>query len=118
MSTPAPVTENTPLEKVALPAMAGVPTSCHCHGAGRPLAAATVKVTELLSVPPAVTMAGPVVAPDGTVVTILASPHAVGVAATPLNRMAPGAAPKRTPVIVTSAPTGPLVGDNPVIEGP
>ena len=45
----------------------------------------TVKLTELLARPPTVTTAGPVVAPVGTVVTMLVPPQLVGLALLPLK---------------------------------
>src|SRR5262245_8267974 len=67
--------------------------------------------------PPTVTVTFPVVAPPGTVATMLVADHAVGVAVTPLNLtvLVPCVAPKFVPVIVTAAPTAPLVGDSDVI---
>ncbi len=55
----------------------------------------------------------PVVAPLGTGATMLAALQLVGVAAVPLNMtvLVPCVAPKFAPVIVTSVPTGPEVGD-------
>src|SRR5205807_1981735 len=62
--------------------------------------------------PPTVTVTGPVVAPAGTGVTMLVADHNVGVAGVPLNAtlLLPCVAPKFVPVIVTGAPTAPLVG--------
>src|SRR5215510_2153878 len=56
-----------------------------------------------------VTVMGPVVAPDGTVVVIVPEGSTVKVDATPLNETA--VAPVK-PVIVTPVPTGPKVGAN------
>jgi hypothetical protein len=55
----------------------------------------------------------PVVAPLGTGPTMLVALQLVGVAAAPLNLtvLVPCVAPKFVPVIVTSVPTGPEVGD-------
>ena len=80
-------------------------------------ATATVNVTPLLATPPTVTVTLPVVAPLGTFVTMLDADHDVAVAVTPLNFtvLAPCVEPKFAPVIVTVAPTAPLVGDNDVI---
>src|SRR5262245_49250510 len=71
----------------------------------------------LLSTPPTVTVTLPVVAPPGTVTAMLVADQDVGVAATPLNstELAPCVAPKFVPVIVTAAPTAPLVGDSALI---
>ena len=51
------------------------------------LVVVTVKGTPLLTVPPTVTVTGPVVAPSGTGITMLAAAQLVGVAAVPLKRM-------------------------------
>ena len=82
-------------------------------------AAVTVKLTPLLATPPTVTTTLPVVAPAGTGTTMLVSLQLVGVAAVPLNVtvLVPCVAPKFVPVIVTDAPTGPLVGDSCVMAG-
>src|SRR6185436_8171260 len=74
----------------------------------------TVNVTPLLATPPTVTVTVPVVAPPGTGAAMLVADHDVGVAVTPLNftTLAPCAAPKFVPVIVTEALTAPLVGDS------
>ena len=76
-----------------------------------------MNVTPLLATPPTVTVTFPVVAPLGTVATMLVADHDVGVAVTPLNVtvLVPCVAPKFVPVIVTVAPTAPLVGDSDVI---
>jgi hypothetical protein len=72
---------------------------------------ATVKLVELVPVcPPAVTEIGPVVAPDGTVVTMLVVVLDVGIAAVPLNDtlLLVGVVPSKfEPVIVTLVPTAP-----------
>jgi hypothetical protein len=80
----------------------------------------TVNATPLLSTPLAVTTTFPVVAPVGTVATIdVALQLPIAVAAVPLNFtvLVPCVAPKFVPVIVTDAPTAPLVGDKLVILG-
>jgi len=79
----------------------------------------TVKVDPLLARPPTVTTTLPVVAPAGTGTTMLVADQLVGVAAVPLNVtvLEPCAAPKFEPVMVTSVPTGPLVGDRLVMPG-
>ena len=61
----------------------------------------------------------PVVAPVGTVVTILVVLLDVGVAAIPLNNTVFSGAVglKLVPVIVTEVPSGPLVGSTSVIVG-
>src|SRR5204862_69316 len=65
----------------------------------------TVKLTPLLSTLLARTTTFPVVAPDGTVVTMLVAPHDVTAATVPLNFTdpVPCVAPKSVPVIVTDA---------------
>jgi hypothetical protein len=80
-------------------------------------AAVTVKFWELGAVPSGVvTLIGPVVAPEGTVVVIVVFEVAVNVAETPLNVTL--VAPMRSvPVIVTDVPTGPLIGENEEIVG-
>jgi hypothetical protein len=80
-------------------------------------AAVTVKLWELVAVPSGVvTLIGPVVAPEGTVVVTLVFEFAVNVADTPLN-VTLVAAMRSVPVIVTDVPTGPLVGENEEIVG-
>jgi hypothetical protein len=80
-------------------------------------AAVTVKFWELAAVPSGVvTLIGPVVAPEGTVVVMLVFEFAVNVADTPLN-VTLVAAMRSVPVIVTDVPTGPLVGENEEIVG-
>src|SRR4051812_27347351 len=118
MSTPPPATEKTPAVAVALPATAGLPTSCALHGAGSG-AVTTVKATPLLALPPTVTTTLPVVAPAGTGTTMLVADQFVGVAATPLKAtvLAPCVAPKFEPAIVTGVGTRPLDGDRLVITG-
>src|SRR5215471_14253290 len=78
----------------------------------------TVKLVELLAVPPAVvTLILPVTAPVGTVAVIFVSETTVNeVALTPPN--VTFVAPLRLlPVMVTTVPTAPLVGLKVVIEG-
>src|SRR5439155_107790 len=77
----------------------------------------TVNAMPLLATPPTVTVTFPVVAPLGTVATTLVADHDDGVAVVPLNFtvLVPCVAPKFVPVIVTDAPTAPLVGDSDVI---
>src|SRR5262245_15812778 len=79
----------------------------------------TVNVTPLLATPPTVTVTLPVVAPAGTVVTMLVADHDVGVAVTPLNFtvLVPCVTPKFVPAIVTATPTAPLVGDSDAMAG-
>jgi hypothetical protein len=80
----------------------------------------TVKLTPLLATPPTVTTTFPVVAPVGTVATMLVALQLVAVAAIPLNVIVLVLcdAPKFVPVIVTLAPTNPEAGFKPVILGP
>ena len=80
----------------------------------------TVNVLLLLATPATVTTTIPVVAPLGTGTTIeVALQLVMTVAAVPLNvtLLVPRLAPKLVPVIVTDAPTAPLVGDMLVIFG-
>src|SRR5258705_372070 len=79
----------------------------------------TVNETPLLARPPTVTTTFPVVAPAGTGTTMLVADHVVGVAAVPLkvSVLVPLVAPKLVPVIVTGAPTAPLVGARLVMLG-
>jgi hypothetical protein len=74
----------------------------------------------LLATPPTVTTTFPVVAPVGTVTTILVALQLVGVAVVPLNLtvLAPCVAPKFAPVIVTAVPSTPDVGFRLVMLGP
>src|SRR5882672_3941529 len=76
-------------------------------------AGTTVKLDPLLFTPLANTTTLPVVAPEGTVVAILVTLQLVTVAAVPLKltALAPCVAPKFVPVIVTAAPTAPVVID-------
>jgi hypothetical protein len=76
----------------------------------------TVKAAPLLATPPTVTTTFPVVASDGTDVTMLVELHFVVVAAVPLNVTVPDD-PKFVPVIVTCVPTAPEVGDRLVMLG-
>ncbi len=66
----------------------------------------------MLATPPTVTTTLPVVAPVGTVATILVAFQLVGVAVVPLKVMVlvPCVDPKFVPAIVTEVPTGPEVG--------
>jgi hypothetical protein len=75
-----------------------------------------VKFTPLLATPPTVTTTFPVVAPDGTVVTIVVEFQLLVVAVVPLNVTVPED-PKFVPLIVTCVPTAPLVGDRLEIVG-
>jgi hypothetical protein len=77
----------------------------------------TVKLTPGLATPPAVTTTIPVVAPVGTVTTMLVALQLVAVAAMPLNVTVPAVVPKFAPAIVTDAPIGPDVGLRLVIPG-
>src|SRR5439155_20537133 len=79
--------------------------------------AVTEKLLALVAVPPpVVTLIGPDVAPAGTVALICVSELTVKLAEVPLNvtALAPVKAP---PLIVTEVPTGPLAGENELIEG-
>jgi hypothetical protein len=82
-------------------------------------AGTTVKLSPLLATPETVTTTFPVVAPLGTVVTMLVALQLVGVAVVVLNLsvLLPWVEPKFVPVIVTEAPTAPEVGERLVIPG-
>src|SRR5207245_3866664 len=106
---------NARVEVVVVPA--SLPTCCT-----RAIFAAgvvTVKGTALLATPPRVTTTFPVVAPAGTGTAMLVALQLVGVAVVPLNVtvLAPCAAPKFAPVIVTEVPTSAEVGLKLVILG-
>src|SRR5206468_1776206 len=77
----------------------------------------TVNVPLLVAVPPdVVTLIVPVLAPPGTVAVIDVDEFTVKLALVPLKATA--VAPvKLEPEIVTVVPTGPLVGEKPVIVG-
>src|SRR5215469_7025580 len=80
----------------------------------------TVKLTPLLARPFAVTTTLPVVAPEGTAITIVVAFQLTAVPApVPLNVtvLVPWLAPKFVPVIVTWAPTGPEFGFTLVMVG-
>jgi hypothetical protein len=78
-----------------------------------------VKLDPLLFTPLANTTAFPVVAPLGTVVAMLVALQLVTVAVVPLNLTVPEPwlDPKFVPVIVTEAPTAPVVGERLVMLG-
>jgi hypothetical protein len=79
----------------------------------------TVKLDPLLFTPLANTTTFPVVAPLGTVVAMLVALQLVTVPAVPLNFtvLEPWLDPKFVPVIVTDAPTAPVVGERLVMLG-
>jgi hypothetical protein len=82
-------------------------------------AGTTVKLTPLLAWLDTVTTTFPVVAPLGTVTTMLDTPQDVAVAVVPLNFtvLLPWVDPNVVPVMVTEAPTAPVVIDRLVICG-
>jgi hypothetical protein len=82
-------------------------------------AGTTVKALPLLATPDTVTTTFPVVAPAGTVATMLVAPQLVAVAVVPLNLtvLVPWVAPKLVPVMVTDAPTAPELGDKLLMLG-
>src|SRR6202034_1323823 len=83
-------------------------------------AATTVKLTPLLFTPLAFTTTLPVVAPVGTVATIdvvLQLVIVVAVVVLNFTVLVPWVDPKFAPVIVTDAPTAPVVGDRLVMLG-
>jgi len=76
-----------------------------------------VNALALVAVPPAVvTLSGPVVAPTGTVATIVVADVTVKVAGVPLNRTAVVPV-KFAPLMVTPLPTTPLAGEKVVTIG-
>jgi hypothetical protein len=81
--------------------------------------AVTVNVELLLGPLFTVTTTGPVVTPSGTAAVIFPEAQLVGVTRTPLNvsELAPCADPKFDPLMVTSIPAGPVVGDKLLIFG-
>ena len=76
-------------------------------------AGTTVNAEPLLAWLDTVTTTFPVVAPVGTVTTMLVAPQLVAVAVVPLNFtvLEPWELPKLVPVIVTVAPIAPVVGE-------
>ena len=78
-----------------------------------------MKLTPLLLTPPAFTTTFPVVAPVGTGTTMLVAAQVVGVAVVVLNLIVllPWVVPRLVPVIVTEAPTAPVVGERVVMVG-
>jgi hypothetical protein len=78
-----------------------------------------VNVTPLLANAATVTTTGPVVAPVGTGAAMLVVLQVVGVVKMPLNvtLLVPWVAPKFTPRIVTEMPTGPEIGESPLMPG-
>jgi hypothetical protein len=82
-------------------------------------AGSTVKALPLLSTPLARTTTFPVVAPAGTVSTILVALHVFTEAVVPLylTVLLPCVVPKLVPARVIEAPTAPDVGDNVVMLG-
>src|SRR3989442_90450 len=82
-------------------------------------AGTTVKLLPLLADPDTVTTTFPVVAPLGTVATMLVALQVVAVAVVALNLtvLVPCVAPKVEPAIVTDAPTAPDVGVSVVMLG-
>jgi hypothetical protein len=79
----------------------------------------TVKLSPLLATPDTVTTTFPVVAPLGTLATMLVAVQLVADAVVVLNLsvLLPWVEPKFVPVIVTDAPTAPEVGDKLVMAG-
>jgi hypothetical protein len=77
----------------------------------------TAKLPELVAVPSGVvTLTAPLVAPAGTVALSCVPLMTVNAAAVPLNATVV-APPRFEPLIVTAAPTEPLVGEKLVIDG-
>src|SRR5437667_10144983 len=82
-------------------------------------AGTTVKLTPLLANPLALATRFPVVAPLGTVVVMLVALQVPTVAVAPVKTTVPVpcVAPKFVPVMVTVAPTAPVVTDRPDMLG-
>jgi len=80
----------------------------------------TVNFMPLLATPPTVTTTFPVPAPVGTGTLIVVAFQLVGVAAVPANVtvLEPCVEPKPAPVMVTTMPTGPVMGERLVSPGP
>jgi hypothetical protein len=70
----------------------------------------TVKLKPLLAWLPTVTTTLPLVAPEGTMVTMLVALQLLGVAAVPLKATVPWLVPKFSPAITTTLPTWPEAG--------
>jgi hypothetical protein len=79
----------------------------------------TVNETPLLATPLTFTCTFPVVAPAGTGAVIVVAVHVFGVVAVPLNVtvLVPWTVPKAVPLMVTTLPTPPEVGERVVITG-
>src|SRR5438309_1555394 len=103
-----------PVTVTAVPTAPVITDKLVIFGAGT-----TVKFTPLLSTPLACTTTVPVVAPDGTETAMLVALHLVGEAVVPWNFtvLVPCVDPKFDPVIVTAAPTAPVVIDRLVMLG-
>lgn len=114
-ATPLNVTDLAPV-KLA-PLIATRAPTCPLVGEKLVILGATVKLVELVSVPPGVvTLMVPVVAVAGTVAVIWVLESTVKPAVVPLNftEVAPV---KPVPVIVTLIPVAPLVGVKPRMSG-
>jgi hypothetical protein len=117
MPCPAPFTVNSPFAYVALPARPTEPISPSDQPDG---SGVTVKELLLVGLPFTVTVNGPVDAPDGTKVMMLVSLQLATTAVVPFNEIVllPCVDPKPMPVMATSVPTTPEVGDTLVIPNP
>ena len=119
-STPLKETVPNVAPKFAPVIVTGIPTGPEAGLKLVMLGVKTVNATLLLDTPPTVTTTIPVVAPDGTVATMLVALQLVASPAeTPPNVTAlePCDVPKFVPVIVTEAPTGPAAGLKLVMVG-
>ena len=115
VTVPAVVVKPVPVIVTAAPTAPDVGDRLVISGADT-----TVKVFLLLAVPVTVTTTLPVVAPVGTLTTIdVALQLVIVVAAVPLNVtvLVLWVEPNPVPVIVTDAPTAPLVGERLVMLG-
>lgn len=108
------------LEPKLVPEIVTVAPTAPVAGDRFAILGATEKLNPPLAVPLTVTTTLPLVAPEGTVATIDVGLQPVAVAGTPLNVtvLVLCVASKLVPVIVTDVPTGPELGDTPVMLGP
>src|SRR6266567_2706373 len=110
MPCPAPCTVNVPVAKLALPAMPTEPTSPSDQPPG---SVVTIKVGLFTFCPFTVTKNDPDDAPDGTFTIMLISLQLATGTVVPLSEivLVPCVAPNPVPVMATSDPTAPAVGE-------
>ena len=110
VTVPVVVPKLLPAMVIAVPTAPEVGLRLEMLGAVDP-DAGTVNVTPRLETPPVFTTTLPVVAPDGTVATILVVLQLLIAAEVPLKVTVPVVVfPKLTPLMVTTVPTAPEVG--------